>query len=299
MINSPKFNKDFQVEPGQVQTIAPFVRRIVANNPSPFTFTGTGTFLVGTGPETVVIDPGPDIADHIDILTSLLEDCPNPRYLITHTHRDHSPATAVLKQKLGGISYGFGPHTSEVAVEALEEGADREFVPDQTLKTNDCIEGTGWTLQAIHTPGHTSNHLCFYMPQNKALFSGDHVMGWSSTLIAPPDGHMGQYKTSLRQLFDLDLEVIWPSHGAPITHPKAFVQDLLDHRIAREEQILALLSTGPMWIEDIVADIYADKPSFIRPAATLSILAHLQHMVEVGTVSTKGAATKESHYRLS
>lgn len=290
-------NKDFSVTHGHIEVIAPYVRRVVAPNASPFTFTGTGTYLVGDQCRTVVIDPGPDLPSHIDILIETLKETSEVLYAITHTHRDHSPATGALKEALGGISYAYGPHGGGSRTAVTEEAADWDFVPDVTLADGDRIEGEDWTLMAVHTPGHTSNHMCFYLPEQKALFSGDHVMGWATSVVIPPNGDMAQYKNSLRRVLDLDLEVVWPTHGAPILEPLPYIQSLLNHRIHRENQILAVLETAPHLLEDMVKEIYADIPSYMHPAAAQSLYAHLLHMIEVGTVKVKGPPSHESLFR--
>ena len=193
------FRRDFAFEYGRLEPVAPMIRRIVARNPSPFTFKGTGTYVVGNG-DVAVIDPGPDIAEHVDALVAGLSGERVTHILITHTHRDHSPAARALQAATGAPTYGFGPHAGGKRGDpAVEEGGDWDFAPDVTLRDGDRVAGKGWTFEAVHTPGHTSNHLCFALADAGVLFSGDHVMGWSTSVIAPPDGDMGAYYTWINQ----------------------------------------------------------------------------------------------------
>ena len=194
------FRREFSFEYGRLERVAPGVRRIVARNPSPFTFRGTGTYVVGDG-EVAVIDPGPDLDEHVAALLAGLSGEQVTHILITHTHRDHSPAAAALKAATGASTYGFGPHAGGKRGDpAVEEGGDWDFAPDVTVHDGDPIAGSGWRFEAVHTPGHTSNHLCFALPDQGILFSGDHVMGWSTSVIAPPDGDMSAYMASLDKL---------------------------------------------------------------------------------------------------
>ncbi len=298
------FNKTFTPAYGVLEEIGPLIRRIVAPNPGPFTFTGSGTYVIGRG--TVgIIDPGPTIKDHITALVDALRGETISHILITHTHRDHSGGVAELVRLTGAKTYGFGPHGSgrTRAVEgmadvALEEGADHDFEPDIRLKHGDRVLGHGWTLEAIHTPGHCSNHLCYALSDAGALFTGDHVMGWSTTVVAPPDGDMRAYMQSLEALLDRPETVYYPTHGAPITDPKPFVEALIAHRHERERQILAALEPGPARIRDMVPRIYADIPEFLYPAAGLSVLAHLIDMAERGLVRSDGPPRHDSLFAL-
>ena len=218
--------------------MAPGIRRIVARNPSPFTFRGTGTYVVGDG-EVAVIDPGPDLDEHVAALLAGLSGEQVTHILITHTHRDHSPAAAALKAATGAPTYGFGPHAGGKRGDpAVEEGGDWDFTPDVTVHDGDAIAGAGWRFEAVHTPGHTSNHLCFALPDQGILFSGDHVMGWSTSVIAPPDGDMSAYMASLDKLLGRRDAVYWPTHGPAITEPQAHVRAFVAHRREREAGIL-------------------------------------------------------------
>lgn len=277
------FVRDLDYEHGTLQQVAPGIRRVIAPNMGPFTFTGTGTYIVGEG-DVAVIDPGPLLQPHIDAILKGLEGETVTHILITHTHMDHSPAAAPLKEATGAETYGFGPHGGKHSSEKVEEGGDWSFEPDHLVGHGDVIEGNGWSFEAVHTPGHTSNHLCFQYREEKALFSGDHVMGWSTSVITPPDGNMTDYMASLRLLLDRDDAIFWPTHGAPIIDPKPFVRAFIAHREEREEQIMHCLRTDARYISAMVAIMYADVPAMLHPAAARSVLAHLIHMIETGSV---------------
>ncbi len=296
------FIKDLQFAYGTVSGLSPLVRRVIAQNPSAFTFHGTGTYVVGHGGGVAVIDPGPDDSAHIDALLASLRGETVSHILITHTHRDHSPGAALLKARTGAPTYGFGPHpqVKNASGVVVEEGGDHTFMPDHVLKDGDEIRGTGWTVTALHTPGHISNHLCFGLQEEKALFSGDHVMGWSTTVISPPDGNMTDYYASLKKLLFRDDVRYYPTHGAPIDalgtghSPQHFVRELIKHREAREAQILdCLAQSGPQTIPQMVAKMYAEIPAFLHPAAARSVLAHLIHMAGDGRVKVEGGGTPD------
>jgi len=287
------FRRELDFTYGECATLSPLIRRVIADNPGPFTFHGTGTYIVGRG-EVAVIDAGPDLSCHVDAILRAVEGETVSHLLVTHTHRDHSPAVRALKQATGAKSYGFGPHGSGRKVEAeagdeVEEGADNDFTPDVTLKDGDIIQGSGWTLEALHTPGHTSNHLCFALAEEAALFSGDHVMGWSTTVVSPPDGNMAAYMASLARLGARPETVFWPTHGPAIHQPAAFVAALIGHREAREEQISKCLQDGIGKIPDIVRHMYADVDPILYGAAGRSVLSHLIHMVETKRAACEGA----------
>jgi glyoxylase-like metal-dependent hydrolase (beta-lactamase superfamily II) len=259
--------------------VSPLIRRIVAENPSPFTFRGTGTYVVGRG-SVAVIDPGPDLAPHVQALMQALRGETVTHILVTHTHRDHSPAAAALKAATGAASYGFGPHG--LIGETGEAGADLDFRPDHPMVSGDVVEGRGWTLEAVHTPGHASNHLCFALAEEKALFSGDHVMGWSTTVIAPPDGDMAQYMRSLALIQARDDRIYWPTHGGPIREPKPHVQDLVQHRRQRREAVMRALTCEPRTAEDMVATVYPGLAPQLIKAAARSLTAHLIELAQEG-----------------
>lgn len=284
---------------GKVVEISPLIRRVCAENPNAFTFKGTGTYIVGRR-RVAVIDPGPLLDAHVEALTAALAGETVTHILITHTHNDHSPAAAPLKAATGAKTYGFGPHGAGKRHEGVdvEEGGDMAFRPDVAVHDGDTIKGDGWTFDCLATPGHTSNHICFALREEKALFSGDHVMGWSTTVIAPPDGDMAQYFASLEKLTRRDDAVFYPTHGNPIRHPQTFVRTLIEHRHARERQIEACLKQGVTRIPDMVAVIYSEIDKKLHPAAAMSVLAHLQHMVATGRAATDGAPGAKSEYRL-
>ncbi|HYM04222.1 MAG TPA: MBL fold metallo-hydrolase [Stellaceae bacterium] len=298
------FRRDLDIDYGVAATVTPLIRRVVARNPGPFTFKGTGTYIVGHG-RVAVIDPGPDLADHVEALLAGLRGETITHIVVTHTHIDHSPAAAAVKRATGAKTYGFGPHGSGRAEDRsgvgghTEEGGDHAFAPDVEMREGDAVAGPGWRLEAIHTPGHTSNHLCFALAEERALFSGDHVMGWSTSVIAPPDGDMRAYMHSLQKLLDRDDALYWPTHGPAIPDPKPFVQAFIDHRRERSEAILQRLRQGDETIEVMVPNIYFGLDPRLRGAAARSVLAHLIELVELGRVDSDGPPGLRSRYRLT
>jgi glyoxylase-like metal-dependent hydrolase (beta-lactamase superfamily II) len=280
------FDRSLEVVPGQAVVLSPLVTRVLAPNPGPFTFRGTGVYIIGAGDSVAVIDPGPDMAQHMAALKAVIGARRVSHILITHTHRDHSPAAQPLKEWSGAKTYGFGPHTA--ALGEVEEGADRDFLPDIVVRDGDVLAGEGFALSCVFTPGHTANHVCYALAQEKALFCGDHVMGWSTSVIAPPDGNMGAYLASLETLRARDDVILYPTHGSPIAQPRAWLEGLLAHRRAREAQVaeaLAHVKTPA----DIAGRLYPDLDVMLRPAATAQVLAHLEHLVEQGR-AVRGAA---------
>lgn len=271
---------------GRLEPVAPGLRRIVARNPSPFSFHGTGTYVVGEG-EVAVIDPGPLLPDHVAALLDGLGGERVRQILVTHTHLDHSPATALLQAATGAPSYGFGPHGAgrPEAEGEVEEGGDHSFVPDIRLADGEAVTGPGYTIEALHTPGHTANHLCFAWAEPRILFTGDHVMGWSTSVISPPDGDMADYLASLRRLLSRDDAAYWPTHGPAITAPRPHVTAFLAHRAEREGQILDRLARGPATIAEMVPEIYAAVSPALHPAAARSVLAHLLQAHDEGRVA--------------
>jgi glyoxylase-like metal-dependent hydrolase (beta-lactamase superfamily II) len=273
---------------------------VLARNPGAFTFKGTSTAIVGEG-RVAVIDPGPDDAEHLEALRMALDGETVTHILVTHTHCDHSPAARVLKQWTGAKTYGYGPHgggKSEDNV-AVEEGSDRAFVPDITVRDGDILQAAGVTFECVHTPGHTSNHICYALREEKALFSGDHVMGWSTSVIVPPDGDMAQYLASLRKLLARDDDVYWPAHGGAIRNPKPFVESFIAHRLEREAQILAALGDGVARIPDMVPKIYAGLDKRLYGAAGLSLLAHLIQLVREGRAAAEGEPNLRANFRVT
>ena len=285
--------REIEFEYGEADQVSPLIRRVVAENPSAFTFKGTGTYIIGEG-EVAVIDPGPMIDAHVEALLRALEGETVSHILITHTHSDHSPAAAPLKKLTGATTYGYGPHGGDQG----EEDGDMEFVPDVEIRHGDIIEGHGWTIECVHTPGHTSNHICFALKEEKALFTGDHVMGWSTSIVSPPDGNMFDYMNPLRLLLERDDEIYWPTHGAPIRDPKPFVESFIAHREEREAQILEQIAAGRQHIKDMVPIIYAAVDKRLYPAAARSVYAHILGMVEDGRIVSDGDATLDAAYRL-
>jgi len=296
MVEIP-FRRDLAFEYGRLETLSPLIRRVVARNPSPFTLHGTGTYVVGYG-RVAVIDPGPTLPEHIDALLHALSGETIEHILVTHTHLDHSPASAAVKRATGASTHSYGPHAA-AAGPAVEEGGDRDFVPDRVLRDGDTVAGPGWHLTAVHTPGHTSNHLCFALEEERVLFSGDHVMGWSTSVIAPPDGNMRDYLSSLGKLLEREDSVYWPTHGPAITDPKPFVRAFIEHRREREAAILDRLAQGDSEIRQMVRAIYLGLPQVLHAAAGRSVLAHLIELVAEGRVLSDGPPTVETRYRLN
>ncbi|MBE05142.1 MAG: MBL fold metallo-hydrolase [Gammaproteobacteria bacterium] len=282
-----RFFLEEAVEYGIATTVAPGIRRVMANNPGPFTYHGTGTYIVGSG-NVAVIDPGPSLTEHVDALVSELEGERVEHILITHTHLDHSPAAALLKNKTGSPTYGFGPHGADKGP-AVEEGADYNFVPDIALLDGHIIEGDGYTFEAIHTPGHTSNHVCFELKGTGILFSGDHVMGWSTTVVSPPDGDMAVYRASLKSLIGRDNDTYLPTHGPKIIDPQSHLNSLIAHRDSRESSILDCLENKKSKIHDIVKELYKDLDPRLHKAAQRSILAHLIQLINEGKITADNA----------
>jgi len=302
-----------EFEYGAVVQMTPMIRRVICKNPTPFTYKGTGTYIVGTG-RVAIIDPGPPLSSHVDdVLAALGPDETVSHILITHTHSDHSSLTARLKALTGAPSYGFGPHGNvqapdpndkidfskyftaaekkqfdqewdDLPDELKREGADLAFRPDERVADGDAIRGEGWTLTAIHTPGHCANHVCYYLAEEKALFSGDHVMGWATSVVGPPDGSMKDYLASLRKLLPYDAERYWPTHGPAITEPNRYVQSFIEHREDREVQILFYLQGGAKQIADFVPEMYAGYDKRLWYPAANSVLAHMLHLVETNRV---------------
>lgn len=292
------FKKDLEFDYGVSDELSPLIRRVIANNPSAFTFHGSGTYIIGRG-NVAVIDPGPLDAEHIAAIMKAVGGETISHILITHTHRDHSPGAEPLKRLTGAKTYGFGPHGGGKPDMELEEGGDMDFVPDVKINDGDIIEGDGWTMEAVHTPGHLSNHICFGLREEKTLFTGDHVMGWSTTVVSPPDGDMSNYMTSLEKLLPLDYHTYWPTHGPAITDTKPFVEALIAHRHDRMDQIRSCLTDGPLSIPDMVKQMYTDVPEFLHPAAARSVYAHILHMREGGELTSDGAGHEQDLYSLA
>lgn len=277
------------------------MRRVIANNPGPFTYTGSGTYLIGEG-DVAVIDPGPDDEDHLKALLATLNGERVTHILITHTHRDHCGLARKFADATGAPVLGHGPHpVSEKKHDApaLDEGADYAYAPDEIISDGAVIENDAWRLEAVHTPGHLSNHLCFALAAQKALFTGDHMMGWATTVVAPPDGDMGAYLDSLDLLLTRDDEIYFPTHGAPIENPKRFVRAVRTHRLMRDAQIIDQIKKGRTEIRAITAAMYADVDKRLHGAAALNVLAHLIRLVHKGDVACAGEPGMKAVYRLA
>jgi glyoxylase-like metal-dependent hydrolase (beta-lactamase superfamily II) len=268
---------------GKVERPGPLVRRVLAPNPSPFTFTGTQTYIVGDG-DVAVIDPGPESEAHVAALVAALAGERVAAILCTHTHRDHSPASRALQERTGAPIVGCAPLLIEDEGARADEAFDPDYRPDRVLYEGETVSGPGWTLEAVATPGHTSNHLCFALREAGALFSGDHVMGWSTTVVAPPDGDMAAYMHSLDKLVARDDGVYYPAHGPAVDAPRAHVERLIEHRRQRERQVLSHLEAGEGRIEAMVADMYSEVHPRLHPAAARSVLAHLIDLESRGIV---------------
>ena len=259
------------------------VARVLAPNPSPFTHTGTQVHLVGTH-DLAVIDPGPDTPAHIEALVAAIAGRPVRAIVVTHTHRDHSPGTRPLAAITGAPIVGCAPLALEDLGPRADASFDPDYAPDQILREGDSVSGDGWTLIAVGTPGHTSNHLAFSLPESKALFSGDHVMGWSTSIVSPPDGDMAAYMASLEKLLGRDDRIYYPGHGDPVEKPQRLVRGMLGHRKQREGQILRLLRAAPAAIPTMVAKMYVGIDPRLFPAAERSVLAHLIDLRQRGLV---------------
>lgn len=293
------FVREFDPEYGVCRRVSPRVRRVTANNPGPFTFTGTGTYIVGNG-TVAVIDPGPDDAAHLDALLAAVAGETVSHVLVTHTHRDHAPLARPFADAVGAPVLAARPPAREThASGALDEDEDRDFRPDVILKDGDRVAGPDWTLETLATPGHASNHLAFALIEENALFSGDHVMGWSTTVVAPPDGDMGAYMKSLDRVIGRGFGTLWPTHGAPVTDVAPFLEAYRAHRREREAQILARLAAGDRTIGQMVPALYAAVDERLWPAASLSVLAHLIDLTRRGVVVCDGAPGLESAFRLT
>ncbi|UZK66173.1 MBL fold metallo-hydrolase [Sphingomonas sp. M1-B02] len=275
-----------EVPTGVALSIDPLVTRVLAPNPSPYTFTGTQTHLVGTS-EVAVIDPGPDDSAHVEALLAAIAGRRVSAILCTHTHRDHSPGAAPIKAATGAPIVGCAPLSLADAGPRADAAFDTGYTPDRVLADGESVAGPDWTLVALATPGHTSNHLAFALPETKALFTGDHVMGWSTTVVAPPDGNMADYMASLAKLMERDDRIYYPAHGDPIEKPQRFVRGLIGHRKQREGQILRLLQQDVVAIPAMVERMYVGLDPRLMGAAERSVLAHLIDLQARGLVAER------------
>ena len=304
MSDEIEFDRSATTPPGEVARLSPLVRRVIAGNGGPMTYTGTCSYIVGQG-RVAIIDPGPDDPDHVARLLAAVAGESVSHIVVTHTHRDHSPAVPALKAATGAIVVGCGPHRAarELAdgeVNRLDAAADRDYAPDLIMADGDAISGPGWSLAAVETPGHTANHLAFTLAEEATLFSGDHVMAWSTSIVAPPDGAMAAYMASIEKLRGLEHGVYRPGHGGPVTEPQRFLRGLVQHRRQREAAILGRLRAGDERIADMVPPIYQGLPPALHGAAALSVLAQLEDLVLRGVVHCdEPLPGLESRYRLA
>ncbi len=295
------FNREKPTQAGDVTRLAPLVRRVLAANAGPFTFTGTCTYIVGEG-KVAVIDPGPADEAHIEALLAATKGESIAAILVTHTHRDHSPGARLLQARTRAPIIGCATHIplADPPSGRLDASHDLDHAPDEVLSDGALFKGDGFTLEAIATPGHASNHLAFALQEAKGLFSGDHVMAWSTSIVAPPDGNMRDYMASLEKIAARDENVYWPGHGNPLQEPQRFVRLLAMHRRQRETAILERLAEGDRSIADIVRVIYKGVDERLHRAAGLSVLAHLEDLVARGlVVSDHGAATETATFTLA
>lgn len=273
--------------------LEPLVLRVLAPNASPYTYTGTQSYVVGGTTDAAVIDPGPVDASHLDALLAAVGTRRLVAVLCTHSHRDHSPGARALADRTGAPIVGCAPLTMDDAGPRADAAFDTTYAPDRVLAEGEGVSGTGWSLLAVETPGHTSNHLAFALPESGALFSGDHVMGWSTTIVSPPDGDMAAYMASLEKLMGRSDRIYYPGHGEAVENPQRFVRGLLGHRKAREGQILRLLGEGIGAVPAMVARMYVGLDAKLLPAAERSVLAHLINL------KSRGLAVEAGEWRRS
>jgi glyoxylase-like metal-dependent hydrolase (beta-lactamase superfamily II) len=297
------FDKKLDLKPDTVDEPAPGVRRILADNPGPFTFTGTMTYIVGRG-RVAIVDPGPADDAHIAAVLDAVKGETVTHIFVTHTHRDHSPAVPAVKRATGATVYAEGPHRAARPLHIgelnpLDSSGDRDFRPDVALRDGDIVKGDGWTIEAVATPGHTANHTSFAWKEPNVLFAGDHIMAWATSIVAPPDGAMNDYMASLRKLAKRKERVYYPGHGPAIADGPRFVDFYIEHRKAREQSILHRLAKGETDIPTLVRAIYIGIDPRLTGAAGLSTLAHLEDLVTRGMVKTDGAPSIDGIYRLA
>ena len=288
----PAFDLEFQPAYGTAVKVAENVQRLTVNNPSAFTFHGTNSYIVGDR-SVAVIDPGPEDEAHFQALMRALEGREVTHIFVSHTHRDHSPLAKRLKAATGAVTVAEGPHRAARPLHEGErnpfaESADSDFVPDLALGDNESVTGDGWTLTALHTPGHTANHAAFALDRDGIVFSADHVMAWATTIVAPPDGAMSDYMASLDRLLERDDRLFLPGHGGPVNDPAAFMRGLRTHRRMREKAVLTRIKAGDRTIAEMVKVIYRSTDPRLHGAAALSVLAHIEDLIEKGLVETDG-----------
>lgn len=303
MTDDIPFVREFNFEYGKVERLSPMIRRVVANNPNYFTFYGTNTYILGSG-EVALIDPGPDIPEHINAILNGLGDEVITHILVTHTHFDHWPACKSIQAACSAKTYGFthkddmqnrGDRSAEARILSNQERFEiTGFIPDIRIVNGDVIQGNDWSVECVFSPGHASNHMCFQLLKEKALFSGDHVMGWSTSVISPPSGNMEDYMNSLDLLLQRDDILYWPAHGPGIQDTKNYVKSFIAHRKKREQQILDELAKGPNSISGMVSDLYNDVPEHLHPAAQRSMLACVVYLIKRGVIACNEEASVNS-----
>ncbi|WP_416065637.1 MBL fold metallo-hydrolase [Rhizobium sp. ZK1] len=302
-MSGANFDLFFDPAYGQAIAVADGIQRLTAKNPSPFTFHGTNSYIVGSS-SVAVIDPGPENEAHFEALMAALAGRPVTHIFVSHTHRDHSPLARRLSQETGALTVGEGPHRPsrplrDGEINPFAESSDMDFVPDIAIRDGETISGDGWALTGVLTPGHTANHAAFALEGRGILFSADHVMAWATTIVAPPDGSMADYMASLDKLLGRDDHLLLPGHGGPVTSPAPFLRGLKTHRRLRERSIIERLRKGDSTIPDMVKVIYRDTDKRLHGAAALSVLAHIEELMERGEVSADGPPSLFAHYRLA
>ncbi|TAY97650.1 MBL fold metallo-hydrolase [Rhizobium leguminosarum] len=300
-MDSPAFDLAFEPAYGQAVPVVSGVERVTVNNPGPFTFFGTNSYIVGSS-SVAVIDPGPEDEPHYQALMAALGGRAVTHIFVSHTHRDHSPLARRLQAATGAVTVGQGPHRParplrEGEINPFAESSDLSFVPDITLDDGETLSGDGWALSAVLTPGHTANHAAFALEGRDILFSGDHVMAWSTSIVAPPDGSMADYMTSLDRLIAREDRLLLPGHGGPVTEPPSFLRALKAHRLKREQAVLARVQAGDERIAEMVKVIYRDTDPKLHGAAALSVLAHIEDLLERGEIAADGPPSLAAHYR--
>ncbi len=303
MSDDINYNKSFDLIPGHATEVAPGVRAVVANNPGPFTFRGTVSYIIGQG-NVAILDPGPDDDAHIAALLDAVRGEDVTHIFVTHTHRDHSPAVSKIKAATGATVYAEGPHRLARPLHVgeigrLDASADLDFRPDFALADGSVVTGNGWTIEALTTPGHTANHMAYALKEADLIFSGDHVMAWSTSIVAPPDGAMSDYMTSLEKLARRTEPIYLPGHGGAVRDAPRFVQGYIRHRHGREASILRRLEKGAADIPTLVRAIYIGLDPRLVGAASLSVLAHMEDLVARGLVATDGEPSIGGTYRLT
>lgn len=300
-MDSPAFDLAFEPAYGQAVPVVAGVERVTVNNPGPFTFFGTNSYIVGSS-SVAVIDPGPEDEAHFQALMAALGGRAVTHIVVSHTHRDHSPLARRLQAATGALTVGQGPHQParplrDGEINPFSESSDLSFVPDIALSDGETISGDGWALSAVLTPGHTANHAAFALEGRDILFSGDHVMAWSTSIVAPPDGSMADYMESLDRLIARDDRLLLPGHGGPVTEPAGFLRALKAHRLRREQAVLARVQAGDRGIAEMVKVIYRDTDPKLHGAAALSVLAHIEDLLERGEIAADGPPSLAAHYR--